>query len=406
VADRRLLIACISSSVLGILLSAFIHSSWSSVNLYSDISSFWGRTWLSTGQVPYASSELFEYPPISGLVLYAARVIGGAISGVAGGDYAGYYLAFSALSLAAAAVMGWSTWRLGRAVGTRVNPAYFLFPTIVVYGIYNFDLFNALFIVLSLQLFLERRRDLSSVFLGLALATKLVAVVLIPVYLSNLPDWRSRFRYLAASLVVGGAFFVPIAVANFGFFGQFISFYRGWGLEDAWYIWIFGDPFSSAAKVFGLVLLALLLLRVYTLKMPLLQQTFLALSAYLLSTSLYAPQFNVMLIPLLAVLALSSPFVFSMDVFNALIILTWFTVPAGPGYGPTYAWTVPQLMALLRTASLALLSVSIASGAGHSPFTWIRLRLGIGGGVQTRLPSPEDSGHSLEISDDGRRKQG
>ena len=371
-AERKVLLACIVSSMLGVLFSSFFHSNLTAVNFYSDIGSFWGRNWVSQGLVPYSTPELFEYPPMSGLLIYAARQFGGVVSIYLGSTYDGYYLGFSILSIAAAGVLGWSAWRLSRALGTRLSPAYFLLPTMLIYSVYNFDLFNALFILLGLQFFLEKRKGWSALFIGLALATKLVAGVLLPVLLLNLPSWRDRGRYLVISLAIGGAFFLPIAVFNPGFFGQFISFYRGWGLEDAWYIWIFGDPFSSAARVFGIILLGILLLRVYTLKMPLVQQSFLALSAYLLSTTIYAPQFNVMLVPLLAVLALNSPFVFSMDVFNSLIILTWFTVPTGPQSGPTYAWTVPQLMALLRSGSLALLCASMAAGTGHSIVGWFR----------------------------------
>jgi hypothetical protein len=118
--------------------------------------------------------------------------------------------------------------------------------------------------------------------------------------------------------------------------------------------------------------------------MPLVPRSFIALSAYLLGTYIYAPQFNVMLIPLMAVLAVTSPFVYLLDVFNALIILTWFTVPDS-----THPWTLPQAMALLRSASLALLSLSIASSSGHSLISWIRVRTGQQRWRQERLQAPD-----------------
>ncbi len=262
--DRRLLAACISSSVTGILVSAFIHSSWSNPTIYSDIASFWGRAWVSSGQVPYSSPGAFlEYPTISGAVLYAARVIGGLIAGVVGGSYSGYYVGFSALSLAAAALIAWSTWRLAGDLGLRVNPAYFLLPTMLVYGIYNFDLFNALFIVLCLQFFVEKRRGWSAVFLGAAIATKFVAAVLLPIFLLELLANKERVRYAATSLAATAALFVPIAIANFGYFSQFLTFYSTWPMEDAWFVWVFGSPYNSPAKFFGLVLILGLLLTLH-----------------------------------------------------------------------------------------------------------------------------------------------
>ena len=380
--DRRLLAACVASAIAGILLSAFLHSPWSVPSIYSDIGSFWSRSWVSAGQVPYSSSGAFlEYPPISGLILYASRVMGG--------DYNGYYLAFSIISLWSAAILGWSTWRLAGDLGLRINPFYFILPTMVIYGVYNFDLFNALFIVLSIQFFVEKRRNLSALFLGLAVATKLVAIFLLPVFFFDVVGWDKRVRYLVIAALAAAIPFVPVILANPGFIGQFLSYYRGWGLEDAWYIWIFGNPMSTTAKVFGVVILIPLILRVYTLKAPIVTRCFLALSAYFLTSYIYAPQFSVALIPLVAVLALNTPALFSWEVFNALIILTWFTLPQTPTSGPTWPWTLPQAMALFRTASLAVLSVQVASLSGNSLILWIRRHVGLSG--QTTLPTAPSS---------------
>lgn len=395
--DRRLLFASIGSALAGIVLSAFIHSNFVNPSVYSDIGSFWGRSWVSGGQIPYSSSSaFFEYPPISGVILYAARVLGGVFAGVAGGLYPGYYDSFSALSLIAAVIMGWSTWRLAKALGVQLNPLYFFLPSMIIYGVYNFDLFDALFVVLCVQFYVEKKPGWSALFLGLAVATKGIAIVLLPVFLLELSGGRERFRYFVVSVVTAGVFFVPIVFVNFGFIHQFISFFAGWGLEDAWYIWIFGNPFASGAKLFGYSVMALLLLRVYTMKMPLVPKLFLALSAYLLGTYIYAPQFNVTLVPLLAVMAVSTPVLYFFDIFNALIILTWFTVPATPTSGPTYPWTLPQAMALLRSACLALLGLSIAAGSGHSLLGWFRARIssqssldGFGVGTPARSGAPD-----------------
>ncbi|HEV2226871.1 MAG TPA: glycosyltransferase 87 family protein [Nitrososphaerales archaeon] len=373
--DRRVLAACISSSTAAILLSVFLHSPWAVPNIYSDISSYWGRSWVAGGQFPNSSPDtFFEYPPVSGLILYAARVLGG--------NYVGYYLSFSAFSLVAVAILAWSTWRLASAMGVKVNPLYFLLPSILIYGVYNFDLFNALFVMLSIQLFVEKRRGWSALFLGLAFATKLVAIVLLPVFLIEIRGWKDKLHYLATGAIVAGAFFLPIVLLNPGYVSQTYNFLSNWGLEDAWYIIIFGDQFSRTAKLFGLVLMLVLFVRIYTLKTPLIQRIFLILTGYLLSTYIYAPQFNVMMLPLVAVLALTTPSLYFWEVFNALIILTWFTFP-----DPTHAWSLPQNMALLRAAALGFMGISVASMSGHSLLLWLKRLSSPGKPVQTQLPT-------------------
>ena len=373
--DQRTLAACISSSAAAILLSIVLHSPWAVPNIYSDIGAFWGRSWVAGGQFPNSSPDtFFEYPPVSGLILYGARVLGG--------NYTGYYLSFSAFSLVAVAVLAWSTWRLASKMGVRVNPLYFFLPSIVIYGVYNFDLFNALFVMLSIQLFVEKRRGWSAVFLGLAFATKLVAIVLLPVFLIEIAGWKSKLSYFATGSVVAAAFFLPIVLVNPGYVSLAYNFLSTWGLEDAWYLFLFGDQFSRTAKLFGLVLMLALFVRIYTLKTPLVQRIFLVLTAYLLSTYIYAPQFNVMMLPIVAVLALTTPSLYFWEVFNALIILTWFTFP-----DPTHAWSVPQDFALLRAAALGLMGLSVASMSGHSLLAWFKRMTSADKSVQTKLTS-------------------
>ena len=107
--------------------------------------------------------------------------------------------------------------------------------------------------------------------------------------------------------------------------------------------------------------MGILLLRVYTLKADLLTKSFLALAAYLLGTYIYAPQFSLLLIPLVAVLAVDHPSLYLWEAFNALIILTWFVQP-----NPTRVGSLPQYFALLRAAMLVWLAVSVLRSGGWS----------------------------------------
>ncbi len=354
--ERSSLYACVSASVAGMILSFFIHYPSAIPSLYSDIVSFWGRAWVQQGQVPYVHA-FFEYPPISGLLIYVSRIIGVNLDG--------YYTTFGVMSIIAAGVLAWSCWRIAKKLGSRLSPMYFLLPSMIIYGVYSFDLFHAMLIVLSLQLFLEKRKSTSAFMLSLAIATKLVSVVLIPVYLIELKELRSRLKYLVVIAISLGVVLLVLAVLNFGFLISFYQYFKNWGLEDAWYVWIFQNPASwGYAKIFGLALMGFLLLQTYTLKIPFMPRAFLALVSFVLGTYIYAPQFNLMIIPIVAVLSIDSPSLFFWDTFNALIILTWFG-----SSNPTMAGTVPQLMSLLRVAALAWLSLSVLARYGIKPLS-------------------------------------
>jgi len=348
--DRGSLAVCVSSAVAGALLSVFIHSPWSSPAIYSDFGAFWSREWVQAAGVPYVQA-FFEYPPISGFEIYVARVLGA--------SYEGYFLVLGVFTVLTGGALAWSTWRTARALGKKLNAFFFVIPGMVVYSFYNFDLLHALFIMLSLQFLLEKRMTLSAFSLGLATATKLVGGFLLPVYLMETKAPRQRWEYLVVFLETVGAAYLPLAIINFGNISGLFTYFRGWGLEDAWYVWIFQDPASwPYAKLFGLALMGFLLFAVYTSKLPLVQKAFLTLSAYLLGTYVYSPQFSVMLIPLAALLSLEGPLLFVWDVSNVLIILTWFTVP-----DPTLAWTAPQAMALIRSAALGAMCLVLARRA-------------------------------------------
>ena len=333
------------------MLSFVLHYPFSVPNIYSDIVSFWGRTWVSSGQLPYVQS-FFEYPTISGLILYSARVIGGNLTG--------YYDVFAFFSFIAAIGVAWSSWKIARIIGKKLNPVFFLMPSIIIYGIYNFDLFHILFILLSLQALLIGRKSLSGIMLAIAIATKLTSVVLIPVYLFEIKGSRERLKFLAIIASVFSVFNVPFMVINFGNWFQTFTYLRNWGLEDAWYVWIFQNPASwDYAKYFGFGIMGVLLIRTYASKASLVTKTFLALAAYLLGTYIYAPQFNLLLIPLVAILGLEDASVYLWDAFNALIILTWFIQP-----NPVMAGSIPQIFALLRDVALVGMTLVLLNREG------------------------------------------
>jgi Glycosyltransferase family 87 len=387
VGSRDGLYLALSAILTTIFLSAELHAPWSIPNIYSDITgSFWGRDWVQSGSLPYVNS-FFEYPVLSGLLIYAARALGDSLNS--------FYTAFSAFSLVAAASLGWSCWAVARKLGRELNPLFFVMPSFIIYGVYNFDLFHAALIMLSLLAYLSKRAGFSAGILGLAVDLKLTSAVLLPVFLIDLKTRKERMKYLAEFAVVVAAFNLPFVMLNFSTFLQGYQFNGSYGLEDVWTVWIFQNPASwGFAKALGLAVGGLLLLRVYTLRVSLEAKAALAISAYLLGTFIYSPQFNLLLLPLLAVLDFKHPAVYPWDAFNALVILTWFVTPSYVLGGacpdttfwcPTLAGTWPQVFSLLRDFCLVWLSLGIASREGATVTGWLRRNLG---SVSDKGPEP------------------
>ncbi|HZW84562.1 MAG TPA: glycosyltransferase 87 family protein [Nitrososphaerales archaeon] len=365
----------LSAITTSLLISGVVHAPWSNPKLYSDIvDSFFGRDWVQTRSLPYLTSS-FEYPVVAGLLTYLARAFTSTVNG--------FYDVFVAYSLLAGAAIAWACAGIARRTGKDLNPLYFLMPSFLVFGIYNFDLFHAAFLILALFAFIMKKDTLSAVLLGLAVDTKLVSAVLLPVLLIEMKGRGKRLRYLVAFAITVAAFNIPFAILNFSTFLQGYQFVGNYGLENAWYIWIFQDPSQWwYAKIFGLSISVLLLLRVYTLKMGLLPKSFLAIAAYLLGTYIYAPQFNLTLIPIIAVLDTRDSALYPWDGLNAMIILTWFVGCCGASWTPTLPGSLPQYFAVLRAVALALLSIGVAARAGHSLPQWFSHKVGMKGGGQ------------------------
>ena len=360
------LLLAISAILTSLLMSIIIHSPWNSPNLYSDIvDSFWGRCWVQSGALPYVGSSpgcstSFEYPVLSGFLLYFVKLVGVTLEG--------YYVTFSILSLATGVVLVAACYGITRRLGRTLDPLYFVMPSFLIYGLYNFDLFHAMLAIVSLFFFLRGNKLASASFLGLAVDLKLTSVVLLPIFLMELKGTRDRLRYLVTFAALVAAFNLPIILLNFSNFLAGYQFIGNWGLEDAWYVWIFQNPATwDYAKIFALGLAGLLLLRVYTMKAGILTKSFLAIAVYLLSTYIYAPQFNLFLIPFIAVLEMKHPALYPWDGFNALIILTWFV----PLSSPTLPWNWPQLFALLRAGCLAWMCMTVSASEGHSLGAWL-----------------------------------
>jgi hypothetical protein len=333
--------------MLGILTLSFVlHAPWGVPNFYSDVVAFFAREWVRVGQLPYVSA-FFEYPPVCGFIVFASSHVGETLLD--------YYNTIGILVALAGVGVIWSTWSISKLSGARLKPAFFLAPSLLLFGVYNFDIFHVLFIMVSLQQLLLRRNAISAVATGLGILTKLTNVVLLPIFLFELRGTRERMKYLSITLLVIVAVNLPLVYLNFSTWFQTYTYLRGYGLENAWFLWIFWNPATwDYAKYFGFVIAGFLLLRAYTLRTDLLTKAFLAIAAYLLGTYIYTPQLNIILIPLAAILLLDHPSFYIWEVSNALIILLWFVVP-----DPLALGSAPQLMATLRAAALAWLSLTL-----------------------------------------------
>ncbi|MEM2065638.1 MAG: glycosyltransferase family 87 protein [Candidatus Caldarchaeum sp.] len=353
---ETLLLIMVACSTIG--LGILLHFPFIQPSLYTDIMGFFWSDFAQAGRIPYLeldqTGKHFEYPFVSGLLSIIAWRIGG--------DMAGFYLAYSAMVLASAIAMAYAAARLSR--DNMYTLVYLAAPSLVVYGIYGYDVFLAALTALSVLAFARGRYTISAVLLALGFHTKFLSILFLPYAVLRLRD-RERLKYLATFAAVA----LPPILAFPEAYRAVVEAQTGWSLENAWYVHLLPDaaapvgpntaPGLGAAILFGLISMSILYL--YVLRSGLEPGKFMMLAAmsYMLFTPRYSPQTSIFLLPFIPASGLLMPGFALWELSNTAILLTWFSTPA-----PHMPWSLTQAMVLLRFAALSTMFIQSLHSVG------------------------------------------
>ncbi|MEM3398120.1 MAG: glycosyltransferase 87 family protein [Nitrososphaerota archaeon] len=335
----------ISSATLSFIASYLLHHPKIQGYIYSDIVSFWYRPLVRDVKIPYIQ-EGFEYPPLSGLITYISSLIGR-------GELIPYYNSFSLILFVFYMFL---VLTVSRIMEERRNSFIYIFiylifaPTMIFYLNYNFDVVFVAFLILSLMYFEKGRHKLSALLFSIATLTKLINIILLPILLLHMKDWRDRFSYIFYFILPVAIVNVVLQLLNPSFFKETYIYHAEWGLENAWFVYLFPSRDSwDTAKLFSATLMVYGLLKMYVSNIgDLYEKSFILLSVFLLTNYVFTPQMLIFLLPFLAVISNSfRPIFYILELANVGIILTWFMEedPLLPG-------TLPQNLALIRAATL------------------------------------------------------
>lgn len=353
--SRRLngwMILILASAVASYMLSYVIHFPDIPESIYSDIVSFYFRDPLIKDvKIPYIELD-FEYPPLAGLMVYFAAVIGR-------GELVPYYIAISTMLFVfyIALVLTVTTIVFEKSHSKLYLFIFLIFvPSIVVYGNYNFDIPFATLLVLSIWLFEKGRLRTSGLLFSAAMLVKLVNIALLPFLLLRIQGWKRRAYYFLYAILPFAVVNLILISLNPRFIDSTYLYYTGWGLENAWYVHLFPSPDSwNAAKMFGALLMAYGLLKVYLCRVrDIYLESFMVLSVFLLTNHVFTPQMVIFILPFLAILNYFPTAFIAFEPANIGIIFTWFLVenPIAPG-------SMPQSLALIRAIALFLILIEV-----------------------------------------------
>ena len=292
------------------------NSGWGSPDVYihmcySDISALYGAREINTDKWPYASPDnSVEYPVLTGMVMWATGLLIDDPNGYR--PYFDLNILLIALLLFASVFILW-----------RLKPEYVaLFPIApAVFGslFINWDIYAVLFALLSLYFYKDEKLDVSALFMGIAISTKLYPGVIlfgIALIFWNQKKITQLIRYLLVTVFSWLAINLPIALTNFDGWWRFfkLNIERDNDLGSIWYAaTLLNLPQGNTNNLTIIAfLLALGAIGIFYFAVAqarsdfanLMTVAFLTVAAFVTISKVYSPQYILWLTPL-AILAMT-----------------------------------------------------------------------------------------------------
>ncbi|HVL04007.1 MAG TPA: glycosyltransferase 87 family protein [Acidimicrobiales bacterium] len=309
---------------------------------YSDLVTLWFGRGLADGRIPYIDQPL-EYPPLIGVQIWIAALL----AREAGGGVIAFYNINAALN--AGFVL--TTLALLRHLEVPIRRQLWWAgaPPVALYAFLNWDPLAVLLLVVAVALHVRGRDTAAGVAAGLGAAAKLFPALLIPlVVIARLRQGNAvaAARHAGAAVLAWAAVNVPLALAAPEGWSRFFELSRGRGATSAT-LWALADELgilrldraalnraSALAFAGGAVLILVMGLRrrspaaAWSLLLPL-------LAWFLVTNKVFSPQFDLWLVPLLALLLPGAgPFVAFVVADVAVFASEFAYLGQRAGFGP------------------------------------------------------------------------
>ena len=336
--SRRSIYLAIVPTTTAFIISLWIHHPDFAFSFYSDIVWFWHRVEVSSGRIPYIEYD-FEYPVISGLIVYLASLTK---------NIKDYYLVISLITYLCLTGSLILTLMMAKdAEPYRVLMFTVFTSSFIIYSVYSFDWIGSFLLILSIYFFLYRKLTISGFTLGLAGATRIIPLICMLAFISDIGDLRSKAKYIVA-IITG--FLTPniyFLVRNFkGAIYPYI-YQATWRVEDSW-IAILPFNHQVASLVVMVIMIAIVVLKWSG---GIMYKCGLLLFTFMISSYKFPPQYFIQLLPFSFLISRRYIFFIIADLLNSAIILGWFT----PSFNLMDPWSISspvQWCAIVRQAIL------------------------------------------------------
>jgi len=322
--------------------------------------------------IPYVDYK-FEYPPLVGLLWYiSTRIAFEYTSNLKDAIRVNYYVQ----SIFTIILYIFLVCSLSVLLKTKKqNPhiefyklLVFLLPSTLIYVIYNWDVATAAFAVIGILCILREKYFLTGVLLGLSFSTKILTIGVVFYYMVKLLIVEEKrvlgLKYLVGFIISGVIPFILLYVISPRGFSELLNHHMSWYCENCLYLPLIRDIYSNLHKILFYTITILIACGFLLFGYPWrnisvrdeYKYLFVGVVSLVLFNYVFSPQMFLLITPL-AILALGvkALLLYSIaDIFNALIIYTFFNYPNSWMFG-----SVTQYMALGRNLILLVLFIYI-----------------------------------------------
>jgi len=338
---------------------------------YTDIPALYSERGLDTNTFPYQSAtNSMEYPPLTGLTAWL-------ISFVTPDSSHNWFFNLNVLLLIIMFI-------ISAVIVKQLAPKYLYLlpasPAVVASLFINWDLLAVTSALLAIYYFENKRFELSSIWLGISIATKFFPIVLllpIAVIFYRRRQYREFIRYFFATIIIWLAVNLPIALFYFDGWWRFIklNLERGADFGSIWYgLSLLGINTPALNLIYPLISIGLFAaLTIYLVRLKqiptLAQIAFFAVFIFTTVSKVYSPQYVLWLTPL-AVIALTNSrqqitfwFWQATEIIYHLAIWQYLALFSGAKFGlPAGGYAIATLLRVIGISTFTYLLMRDLSG--------------------------------------------